>query len=90
MSVSPTPAARHVAVLPTEVLHFLAPALGETIVDATVGVGGHARLIAQRLGPAGRLIGLDCDPTMLALARPALSDLPVTLVQANFAQLARC
>ena len=87
MSVSPTPAARHVAVLPTEVLHFLAPALGETIVDATVGVGGHARLIAQRLGPAGRLIGLDCDPTMLALARPALSDLPVTLVQANFAQL---
>ena len=51
MSVSPTPAARHVAVLPTEVLHFLAPALGETIVDATVGVGGHARLIAQRPGP---------------------------------------
>jgi 16S rRNA (cytosine1402-N4)-methyltransferase len=70
-----------------EVLEFLAPEAGQTVVDATVGGGGHARLIAERLGPTGRLIGLDQDPAMLELARPVLDCLPVTLVHANFDQL---
>jgi 16S rRNA (cytosine1402-N4)-methyltransferase len=83
----PSPTPRHVAVLPAEVLHFLAPAPGETIVDATVGAGGHARLIAERLGPSGRLIGLDRDETMLELARPRLTGWPVELLHANFDRL---
>jgi 16S rRNA (cytosine1402-N4)-methyltransferase len=74
----------HVPVLPAEVLSFLAPAAGAVIVDATVGAAGHARLIAERLGPTGRLIGLDCDETMLDLARPRLTGLPATLVHANY------
>jgi 16S rRNA (cytosine1402-N4)-methyltransferase len=78
---------RHVPVLPAEVLHLLAPAAGQVFVDATVGGGGHARLIAERLGPHGRLIGLDQDPAMLDLARPRLEGLPVTLIHANFDQL---
>ncbi len=73
--------------LPTQVLDALAPAAGQTIVDATVGAGGHARLLAERLGPTGRLIGLDQDPTMLALARSRLEGFPVTLRHANFDQL---
>ena len=52
---------RHVSVLPDEVLALLDPGAGETWVDCTVGAGGHARLIAERLGPTGRLIGLDRD-----------------------------
>jgi 16S rRNA (cytosine1402-N4)-methyltransferase len=76
-----------VAVLPAEVLHFLAPAASEVIVDATVGAGGHARLIAERVGPGGRLIGLDQDPAMLDLARPRLTGLPATLLHANFDRL---
>lgn len=84
---APTPEPQHVAVLPAEVLHFLAPEAGQTLVDATVGAGGHARLVAERLGPTGRLIGLDRDPAMLALARPRLQGLPVTLVHANFDRL---
>jgi 16S rRNA (cytosine1402-N4)-methyltransferase len=78
---------RHRPVLTVEVLQFLAPAPGQTIVDATVGAGGHARLVAERLGPAGRLLGLDRDPDMLTLARPCLEGYPATLVQANFDQL---
>src|SRR6516162_8763879 len=78
---------RHVPVLPAEVLQLLAPAAGQVFVDATVGGGGHARLIAERLGPTGRLIGLDQDPAMLDLARPRLEGLPVTLIHANFDQL---
>lgn len=78
---------RHVPVLPAEVLEALAPAAGQTIIDATVGAGGHARLIAERLGATGRLIGLDRDAVMLELARPRLTGLPVTLLQANFDRL---
>src|SRR5262249_52369663 len=84
---SERPAPRHVAVLPAEVLHYLAPAPGEVVVDATVGAGGHARLIAERVGPPGRLIGLDRDAAMLDLARPRLEGLPVTLVHDNFDRL---
>src|SRR5262245_29270463 len=89
MSVPPASpgSPRHVPVLPAEVLDALAPSGGQTLVDATVGAGGHARLLAERLVPGGRLIGLDQDPAMLDLARPRLAGLPVTLVRANFDQL---
>jgi 16S rRNA (cytosine1402-N4)-methyltransferase len=78
---------RHRAVLPTEVLTHLAPKPGEIIVDATVGAGGHARLIAEGVRPGGRVIGLDQDAAMLALARPQFDGLPVTLVASNFERL---
>jgi 16S rRNA (cytosine1402-N4)-methyltransferase len=77
----------HRPVLAAEILEYLAPQPGQTIVDATVGAGGHARLLAERLGQTGRLIGLDQDPAMLALARPRLEGYPVTLVHANFDQV---
>jgi 16S rRNA (cytosine1402-N4)-methyltransferase len=77
----------HVSVLPAEVLALLEPQPGQVFVDATVGAGGHARMLAERLAPGGRLIGLDRDAAMLELARPRLADLPVTLVQAPFSQL---
>jgi 16S rRNA (cytosine1402-N4)-methyltransferase len=77
--------------LPAEVLDVLAPAPGATFVDATVGAGGHARLLAERLGPRGRLIGLDRDEAMLELARKRLegggTGCSVTLMRANFDQL---
>jgi 16S rRNA (cytosine1402-N4)-methyltransferase len=78
---------RHVSVLPVEVLALLEPAPGQVFVDTTVGAGGHARLLAERLTPGGRLLGLDRDAAMLELARPRLADLSVTLVQAPFSRL---
>src|SRR5579884_4238295 len=78
------PGPRHVAVLPAEVLHWLAPAPGQIFVDATVGAGGHTRLLAEVVGPTGRVLGLDQDESMLRLARQGLQGLPVTLYQANF------
>src|SRR5439155_20257179 len=86
--MSPTPEPRHVPVLAADTLRLLDPQPGQTWVDCTVGGGGHSRLVAQRLGDSGRLVGLDQDPTMLDLARPRLAGLPVTLVHANFDQLA--
>ncbi|MCU0704539.1 MAG: 16S rRNA (cytosine(1402)-N(4))-methyltransferase RsmH [Fimbriiglobus sp.] len=78
----------HVPVLPAETLALLDPQPGEIWVDCTTGGGGHARLIAEMIGPTGRLIGLDQDPTALERASPRLAGLPVTLVHANFDQLA--
>ena len=77
----------HVPVLPAETLAHLDPQPGQTWVDCTTGAGGHAALIANRVGPTGRVVGLDQDAGMLELARPRLADKPVTLVRANFDQL---
>jgi 16S rRNA (cytosine1402-N4)-methyltransferase len=77
----------HVPVMPYRVLEFLEPQPGQVIVDCTVGGGGHAQLLAERLGPDGRLIGLDQDEAMLGLAARRLADLPVQLEHGNFDQL---
>jgi 16S rRNA (cytosine1402-N4)-methyltransferase len=52
----------HVPVLAGELIELTAPAPGETAVDCTFGAGGHARLVAERLGPAGTLVCIDRDP----------------------------
>jgi 16S rRNA (cytosine1402-N4)-methyltransferase len=52
----------HTPVLAGELIDLVDPQPGEVAVDCTVGGGGHARLIAERLGPAGTLIGIDRDP----------------------------
>jgi len=52
----------HVPVLAGELIDVLDPHPGEIAVDCTFGGGGHARLIADRIGPAGTLIGIDRDP----------------------------
>ncbi len=85
--MSPSSEVRHRAVMPGEVLRLLDPQPGETWVDCTVGGGGHARLMAEKIGAGGRLVGLDQDPAMLERARVRLEGLPVTLVHANFDQL---
>jgi len=87
MSAASERPARHVAVLPAEVLQYLDPRPGQIIVDATVGAGGHALLLAQRIVPGGRLIGLDQDPTMLEYAERRLRGLPILLRHRNFDDL---
>ena len=52
----------HVPVLAGELIEFLDPAPGTVAVDCTVGGAGHARLVADRIGPSGTLIGIDRDP----------------------------
>ena len=55
-----------------EILDVLAPKPGETAVDCTLGHGGHARRILERLMPDGHLIGLDVDPFELPRTESAL------------------
>ena len=49
----------------TKCCECLRPAPGDVAVDCTLGGGGHARAILERVQPGGRLIGLDVDPLEL-------------------------
>jgi 16S rRNA (cytosine1402-N4)-methyltransferase len=67
--------AEHVPVLLERVVDLLVPALdrpGAVVVDATLGLGGHAEALLQRC-PQIRLIGLDRDPQALERARGRLA-----------------
>ncbi len=88
---SPSPSAPHVPVMATPLLDVLRPARGEIFVDATVGAGGHAALLLERLGSEGLLIGIDRDPDALALASASLEATgnPFRLVRGRFSELRR-
>jgi 16S rRNA (cytosine1402-N4)-methyltransferase len=52
----------HIPVLAGELIDLLDPCPGQTAIDCTFGGGGHAELIAERLGPDGTFIAIDRDP----------------------------
>ena len=57
-----TPAGSHIPIMVEECLAALNLAPGQTGVDATLGFGGHAVKIIERILPDGKLVGLDVDP----------------------------
>lgn len=79
----------HVPVLVGEVLEALGPASGRTVIDATVGGGGHAYRILETSPPSGRLVGVDRDAAALLVARETLAPFAgrFTLLRGNFADL---
>jgi 16S rRNA (cytosine1402-N4)-methyltransferase len=64
--------ARHVPVLLDDVLRVIDPQPGQTVVDCTLGLGGHSCALLKRVSPGGYLIGIDFDPANLERARTAL------------------
>lgn len=77
-----------------EVLECLRPAPGEIAVDCTLGGGGHARAILEKLQPGGRLIGLDVDPielprTEMAIRAAGFGPDAFVVRRTNFAGLAQ-
>ena len=79
----------HVPVLLDEILAGLQPQLGGYFVDCTVGLGGHAAAILEKISPSGRLLGIDADPEAIKLSQDKLGDYggAVTLVNDNFINL---
>jgi 16S rRNA (cytosine1402-N4)-methyltransferase len=59
---SPGTGMSHTPVLADELLELLDPQPGQTAIDCTFGDGGHARLVAERLGASGTLVAIDRDP----------------------------
>jgi 16S rRNA (cytosine1402-N4)-methyltransferase len=54
--------ASHIPVLAGELLELLGPQPAQVAIDCTFGDGGHARMLAERLGPSGTLVAIDRDP----------------------------
>jgi 16S rRNA (cytosine1402-N4)-methyltransferase len=70
-----------------EVLRYLDLQPGITVVDGTVGAGGHSKEILKLISPTGRLIGLDRDSMMLGFASQALTAANCSLHQTSYAEL---
>jgi 16S rRNA (cytosine1402-N4)-methyltransferase len=79
----------HVPVLLDEVIAGLQAQRGGYFVDCTVGLGGHAAAILEKISPSGRLLGIDTDPEAIKVSQDKLSDYgeAVTLVNDNFVNL---
>ena len=62
---------------------------GSVFIDATLGGGGHARALLERIQPGGTLLGIDRDPAAVARVREALTgfDPPPILAQGNFGDI---
>jgi 16S rRNA (cytosine1402-N4)-methyltransferase len=79
---------KHTPVLVEETLSALALRPQGLYVDATYGRGGHAARILAALGPEGRLIALDRDPTAIAAGRERFGQEPrLALVHSPFDRL---
>ncbi len=85
MQVAPV----HIPVLLAETIRYLNPRPGGVYIDCTVGAGGHARALLERIGPDGMLVGLDRDSAALEAARETLAPFgkQARLVRSNFTGL---
>lgn len=81
---------RHLPVLLPEVIDMLALSASNTVLDATIGSGGHSSSICAEIGQTGTLIGLDADKVALATAQETLEkncEADVCLQKTNFRYL---
>lgn len=63
----------HIPVLAVATINLLDLTPGEVVVDATVGDGGHATQMLEKISPGGFLIGIDRDPEAVAISYENLS-----------------
>ena len=77
----------HVPVLAGELIEALDPRPGQIAIDCTLGAGGHAHLVADRIGPTGTLIAIDRDPLAEESFARLTADVACTtrFVRADFA-----
>ncbi len=78
----------HKPVMCNEAIKYLRLEKNRTLLDCTVGTGGHAAAILKEIGPQGRLIGLDQDAEALEIAKDRLKDFTnCILFRANFRKI---
>jgi 16S rRNA (cytosine1402-N4)-methyltransferase len=84
---------QHKPVLASQVLRALEPTSSKIAVDCTLGLGGHSRLLLEKISPGGRLIGMDFDQGNIEIARSQLQDARVdaafSLHHTNFAAISQ-
>ncbi len=79
----------HQPVMLKEVLEALRLKPGMKVLDCTIGGGGHAKEILEKIHPNGSVVGIDRDREVLDIARSYLRGLSITLVHRNFTEIDR-
>jgi 16S rRNA (cytosine1402-N4)-methyltransferase len=71
-------------------MEYLDPRPGDVIVDGTLGLGGHAEAILERIAPGGKLIGLDRDEKAIEMAKERLGKFgkSAMLIKENYKNVA--
>src|SRR3989344_1063349 len=78
---------RHIPVLLQEIQELLSPKNGEIVIDGTLGVGVHASVMCQLIGPTGILIGIDEDVSALEEARKIINGCDARIYKGNFRKI---
>ena len=73
----------HIPVLVKEAVEGLQAKPGGCFIDCTVGMGGHAAAILERISPQGKLLGIDADPEAIRVAGAKLGDYKEVVILAN-------
>ena len=73
----------HVPVLKKEVLEYLDPKPNENFVDCTVGEGGHAQALLEKIGPSGKVLGIDLDPQQIEKCKLQLAQFSERAILVN-------
>ena len=73
----------HIPALLNEAIEGLRPQPGRCFVDCTVGLGGHAAAILERILPSGMLLGIDADPEAIKVAQTKLGGYGETIILVN-------
>jgi 16S rRNA (cytosine1402-N4)-methyltransferase len=77
----------HIPVLKKEVLEYLDPKPNENFIDATFGFGGHSTAIFEKIGPNGRLLGIEVDPEVFKKIMPSDRLIVVNNTYANLKEI---
>jgi 16S rRNA (cytosine1402-N4)-methyltransferase len=77
----------HIPVLCAEAIAGMDPQPGDTIVDGTLGGGGHTRELLNLIGPSGRLFGFDRDPFAVEETRQRIPDDNAKFIVANYSDM---
>ena len=78
----------HKSVLLKESIAILNPQPGEFFIDGTIGSGGHSEAILEKIGPSGKLLGIDWDRKAIENCKLGIGNFSnVILVNGNYANL---
>lgn len=81
---------KHIPVLLEETISVLALQSESTVIDCTLGGGGHARAILEQIGPRGTYVGIDADPRVIEMADELRKSVAtVHLIKDNFRSIKR-
>ena len=78
----------HTPVLLHETIEFLNPREGDFVIDGTLDGGGHAAVILEKVGPKGKILGVDWDHEMIERANVRFAEEKnFSCVQGSYAEL---